>query len=172
MSLLPNFERLKVQLGLQEEKEKTRCEELQECVSCPPLSYEERLGGFALCFGAGMFLTLTSMFSFARLLRGYPRDFAIKYTCGNLIAICSTAFLIGPRKQIQNMSHERRWIAALVWLGAMAMTLISALAVESAELTTLCILVQFGAGIWCVRACVRLCKPPPLSLPERDRVPD
>lgn len=145
-TLLP--ERVRVTFGLQKEKEKTRLEELEETLTCTWLTYEDRLLGFALCFGAGILLSLSSMFSFARLLRGYPRDFAIKYTCGNLLAICSTAFLISPRKQVANMTHERRWVAALAWCGAMVMTLISAFAIHIGEITFLCILVQFGAGVW------------------------
>ncbi|KAG8470457.1 hypothetical protein KFE25_008878 [Diacronema lutheri] len=146
MSLLP--ERLRVQLGLEVEKPQTQLQELQEALSCSALTYEERLIGFGLCFGAGALLSLTSLFSFARLMRGYPRDFAVKYTLGNLIAICSTAFLVGPRKQVANMMHERRWLTVTVWCGAMVLTLTSALCVKEAGVTFICILVQFTAGVW------------------------
>jgi len=106
--------------------------------------------GFGFCFLAGVALTLTSMFSFTKMVMGHPRDFAIKYTFGNILAICSTGFLIGPMRQIKNMSAESRWIAALIYAGAMVLTLVAAFAIKSAGITVLCIMCQFCAGVWYV----------------------
>lgn len=148
-----SLERIQISLGLKaEERERpTRLQQLEESVSCSEMSHEDRLFGFALCFGAGVLLSLSSMFSFARLLRGHPRDFAVKYTVGNILAICSTAFLISPRRQFRQMTEESRWVAAAVWIGAMVATLLSAFVTKIAAVTLLCIVVQFSAGIWCVR---------------------
>lgn len=90
------------------------------------------------------------MFSFTKLLLGQPRDFAIKYTLGNVLALCSTAFLIGPMRQVRNMTASHRWVAALIYLGAMAMTLVSVFKFENAPLTLVCIIMQFCAMVWYV----------------------
>mmetsp|Transcript_11451 Transcript_11451/g.29774 ORF Transcript_11451/g.29774 Transcript_11451/m.29774 type:complete len:229 (+) Transcript_11451:62-748(+) len=110
----------------------------------------QRFWGFAACFCAGVLLSITSMFSFTKLVLGQPRDFAIKYTLGNIIAICSTAFIIGPMRQVKNMSASHRWLAALLYLGAMVLTLVSAFYVQNAFVTLLCILAQFCAMVWYV----------------------
>ncbi|KAJ1635457.1 vesicle transport protein, partial [Pavlovales sp. CCMP2436] len=115
---------------------------------CPSLTYEQRLYGFAICFTAGVLLTLTSMFSFTKLLLGYPTDFAIKYTFGNLIAICSTGFLIGPMRQFRQMTAATRWMAVVVYFGAMVMTLVSAFKIQIAMVTVLFIIIQFCAMVW------------------------
>jgi len=138
------LDRIKLQLGL---REKTEMEELQEQV-CPKLTFEQRMMGFIGCFACGIVLTLTSMFSFTKLVLGYPRDFAIKYTFGNIIAIASSCFLMGPMRQLRNMSAESRWIAASIYLGAMVMTLVAAFGMQHAEITVLCIILQFCAGVW------------------------
>lgn len=98
----------------------------------------------------GVLLSLTSMFSFTKLVLGYPRDFAIKYTLGNIIAICSTAFIIGPMRQVRNMSASHRWLAAMLYVGAMILTLVSAFYAKSAFITLLCIIAQFCAMVWYV----------------------
>lgn len=104
--------------------------------------------GFVICFSAGILLSLSSMFSFTKLILGYPRDFAIKYTIGNILAICSTGFLVGPGRQLRNMTAANRWIAALMYLVAMIMTLVSAFKIQIAVVTVLFIALQFCAMVW------------------------
>jgi hypothetical protein len=104
--------------------------------------------GFGICFAAGVLLSLSSMFSFTKLILGYPRDFAIKYTIGNVLAIMSTGFLIGPGRQIRNMTASSRWVAALIYLVAMIMTLVSAFKIGIAGVTVLFIVIQFSAMVW------------------------
>ena len=59
-----------------------------------------------------------------------PVTFAILYTIGNIISLCSTAFLVGPVKQIKNMFAEKRLIATIVFLVSMIITLVVAIAVR------------------------------------------
>lgn len=109
---------------------------------------QQRMYGFGICFSAGILLSLASMFSFTKLLLGYPRDFAIKYTIGNILAICSTGFLMGPARQLRNMTAAKRWVAALIYLFAMVMTLVSAFKIQIAMVTVLFIVIQFCAMVW------------------------
>jgi len=108
----------------------------------------QRMYGFGICICAGILLSLSSMFSFTKLVLGQPRDFAIKYTFGNVLAICSTGFLIGPGRQLRNMSASSRWIAALIYLFAMIMTLVSAFKIQIAGITVFFIIIQFCAMVW------------------------
>lgn len=63
---------------------------------CPKLSFKERLHGVAACFFGGMVLSLLgTMFWWT----GKTRPFAILYTLGNVVSICGTGFLIGPKRQ-------------------------------------------------------------------------
>ncbi|KAG8465839.1 hypothetical protein KFE25_005409 [Diacronema lutheri] len=140
----PTLEKMKIKLGLQE---KSELQQIQESM-CPSLTYEQRMYGFGICICAGILLSLSSMFSFTKLVLGQPRDFAIKYTFGNVLAICSTGFLIGPGRQLRNMSASSRWIAALIYLFAMIMTLVSAFKIQIAGITVFFIIIQFCAMVW------------------------
>jgi len=71
-----------------------------------------------------------------------------RYTIGNIMSILSTGFIIGPKRQINNMTNPTRAISAGVYLLAMVATLFSALALHKALLVLVCILVQFGAMAW------------------------
>ena len=55
---------------------------------------------------------------------------------------------MGPRRQIKNMTHPTRWGAALVYLAAMAGTLVTALLLKKAVFVLPCIAVQAVALFW------------------------
>lgn len=60
--------------------------------NCCNLSRKARVQGFVLCFCVGFFISCLSTISF---YRGQTTQFASFYTIGNLIALCSTGFLMG-----------------------------------------------------------------------------
>ena len=117
--------------------------------------------GFGIFFTIGAVVTLTSMFSFSQLLTGNPVPFALKYSIGNVISLFSTAFIVGPARQLKGMTAPTRWLAALVYLGAIAGTLVSALVLDSGILVLVFIIVQFCAEVWYVLSYIpygrRLC---------------
>ena len=115
---------------------------------CPTLSWDERLMGFRGCFAIGLAVSLTSMFSFVQLLAGDPAPFAWKYSIGNVLAIASSGFLVGPRSQLEKMASPLRLGATLLYLASIALTLIAALVLRYAPLTMLCIVAQFCALAW------------------------
>merc|ERR1712123_228042 len=59
-------------------------------------------------------------------LGGNLKLFAFLYTVGNLMALGSTLFLMGPMKQLSNMFAKTRVIATVVMLAALVLTLCSA----------------------------------------------
>jgi len=116
---------------------------------CPTLTFQQRLYGFCICFVVGVVISLSSMMSFSKMIAGNPAPFAIKYSLGNTIAICSTCFLMGPKTQLKRMSHPTRWIAALVYFVAIVATIVFCFTPpHSATLVIICIVVQFCAMFW------------------------
>ena len=75
--------------------------------------------------------------------------------------IYTVAFIVGPARQLKGMTAPTRWLAALVYLGAIAGTLVSALVLDSGILVIVFIIVQFCAEVWYVLSYIpygrRLC---------------
>ena len=159
------LERARGAVGLQP----TRREELVDAV-CPNMTFKQRLYGFGICFVAGCVVSLSSIMSFSQLLKGHPAPFAITYTLGNLISVCSTMLLVGPMRQLKRMSEPTRAVAAFVFVSAMVMTLVVALAFHWQEgdtslptlLLMVCIIVQALALFWYALSYIpygrRMCK--------------
>ena len=82
------------------------------------------------------------------VLLGRPNKFAFLYTCGNLISIFGTFFLVGPKRQFKNMTHPYRRKAASIFLSSIVLTFICLYAIHSRLLTVIFVIVQFGAYIW------------------------
>lgn len=89
---------------------------------CPKLSWEHRFIGWAICFGVGWILQIVSFGRIMTVITSGPTKLAVMYTIGNLLALVSTFFFAGPRRQCKKMKHPSRWIASLIYLGAMVAT--------------------------------------------------
>lgn len=109
------------------------------------LSKTQRLWGFGICFGIGIFFSFFAIFllSLAQIIM-----FAIFFTLGNLLSLASTSFLVGPEKQLKLAFAKERIIATLIYLGTMVGTLLCAFMLHSVILTIICCIVQFGALFW------------------------
>jgi hypothetical protein len=138
---------------------------------CSTLSWEDRVMGFLGCFAVGLALSLSSLLSFPMLLVGHPTPFAWKYSVGNCVSLASSAFLVGPRAQWEQMSSPVRLGATTMYIVSILLTMLSALVFQFALLTFLCMIIQFCALGWycasyipfgrsCIQACVgRVCCP-------------
>ncbi|KAK2453193.1 vesicle transport protein SFT2B [Trifolium repens] len=107
------------------------------------LSTTQRIYGFAACLIAGLACMLLSMIVFAKLMK-----FAILFTFGNLLAVGSTGFLLGPTQQMAMMFDPIRVFATAIYLGCVVIALICGLLIHSKVLTLLAIIVEIGALIW------------------------
>nr|ACU17006.1 unknown [Glycine max] len=107
------------------------------------LSTTQRIYGFASCLVAGLACMLLSMIVFAK-----PIKFAALFTFGNLLAVGSTAFLLGPAQQLGMMVDPVRVFATAIYLGCVAIALICALWIHSKVLTIIAIIIEIGALIW------------------------
>ena len=117
----------------------------------PSLSWNQRWYGFCGCFVLGGMMSLLSSFS---LVKGDIKSFAIFYSLGNIIAISSTGFVWGPKKQCKKMFHKSRAIATVVYLVCIVATLIVActnLGMTDGAKVGVCIvliIIQFIALCW------------------------
>jgi hypothetical protein len=92
---------------------------------CPSLSYQQRMYGFAGCFVTGWFVSFLSTMS---LWSGNFKSFGIMYTFGSIVALCSSGFLLGPKRQCKNMCKKIRIVATCFYLGSLLAVIITAAA--------------------------------------------
>ncbi|KAG5382003.1 hypothetical protein IGI04_033473 [Brassica rapa subsp. trilocularis] len=113
---------------------------------------KQRFYGFAICLSAGLTCTLLSMLVFFN-----PVKFGITFTLGNLMALGSTAFLIGPQRQVTMMLDPARIYATALYLASIIIALRIGnfqSIVEEEEvvrnklLTLLAIILEFSGLIW------------------------
>ena len=92
-------------------------------------------------------LSIISIFSVSNITDN-AAQFAVLYTLGNIVALCSTMFLWGPKRQFNNMTAEHRLLATSIYFVAMIVTFIVAFQTKEPGLVFLCILFQFLAATW------------------------
>ncbi|XP_030012226.1 vesicle transport protein SFT2A [Sphaeramia orbicularis] len=110
------------------------------------LSYSTRLKWFVICFAAGI---LCSILGTALLfLPGGIKLFAVFYTLGNIAALSSTCFLMGPLKQLKRMFEPTRLIATIVMLLCLVLTLCAAFWWNKRGLAIIFCILQFLAMTW------------------------
>ncbi|KAG0244636.1 Vesicle transport protein [Actinomortierella wolfii] len=115
-------------------------------ISCFSLTRTQRLYGFGICFIVGFLISILSTISLATGLIGL---FAVFFTLGNIISLFSTAFLIGPMRQLKTMFAPVRMIASIVYIVTMILTLIVAFTLRSPFLLCLILCIaQFLALFW------------------------
>ncbi|WCJ30592.1 Got1/Sft2-like vescicle transport protein family [Euphorbia peplus] len=138
------FEKMKMLVGMEVQEEEEEEEEEEDFFNrnCT-LSTKQRLYGFAICFLSGLASTLLSMLVFF-----HPIKFGITFTFGNLLSLGSTAFLIGPKRQVTMMLDPARIYATALYLASMIVALFCALYVHNKLLTLLAIVLEFGALVW------------------------
>ena len=119
---------------------------ISEALDASSLSYSTRIKGFVACFVLGVFVSLLSTVLYA--LTFNLVTFSILYTLGNVLALTSTCFLMGPLNQIKKMFAPTRWIATTLMLTFLALTLLSAFVFQKKGLTILFCIFQFFAMTW------------------------
>eukprot|EP00730_Choanoeca_flexa_P014336 TRINITY_DN6235_c0_g1_i2.p1 TRINITY_DN6235_c0_g1~~TRINITY_DN6235_c0_g1_i2.p1 ORF type:complete len:177 (+),score=16.16 TRINITY_DN6235_c0_g1_i2:202-732(+) len=115
------------------------------CGTMCKLTRKQRLYGFAICFALGFVISIVGSIFIAT---GKTIPFAVCYSIGTVLSLSSSLFLWGPWHQIKNMFKETRWLATVIMLIAIAMTLVSAIVWKSVGLTLLFALIQFCAVFW------------------------
>ncbi|PON72095.1 Vesicle transport protein, SFT2-like [Parasponia andersonii] len=107
------------------------------------LSPTQRMYAFAACLIAGLACMFLSLIVFAK-----PIKFALLFTFGNVLAVGSTAFLLGAEQQIRMMFDSVRIFATAIYLGCVVLALICALWIHSKILTILAMIIEILALVW------------------------
>eukprot|EP01089_Gocevia_fonbrunei_P014098 TRINITY_DN3788_c0_g1_i4.p1 TRINITY_DN3788_c0_g1~~TRINITY_DN3788_c0_g1_i4.p1 ORF type:complete len:168 (-),score=7.10 TRINITY_DN3788_c0_g1_i4:8-511(-) len=132
----------KVWLNLEPEEEKTVWDEINEAVS---MSYKHRLYGFGICLGLAILCFIIALFSLQLLS---VVAFALFYTCGNLLLLGSTFFLVGPVKQLKNMFKPWRLIASAIFVICMGLTIFMVIFKPIGIVILILVVIQFAALVW------------------------
>ncbi|XP_006341357.1 vesicle transport protein SFT2B [Solanum tuberosum] len=127
-------------LGENEEQQDNLFGDQEALCSVSPL---QRVYGFAACLLAGFICMFLSMIVFIK-----PIKFALLFTFGNMLAIGSTTFLIGPMQQLSMMMDPVRAYATYMYVGCVVLALICALWIHSKILTLLAIICEICALVW------------------------
>lgn len=132
--------------GRDEEDEESTI--LTEFSDATTLSWTTRLKGFLICFVTGILFSISA--TFFLMIPGLVgvRLFAVFYTFGNLIALVSTCFLMGPLNQLKRMFAETRFIAAILVFFFLIFTILAAVVWKNAPLAMIFCGLQFLAFTW------------------------
>lgn len=122
---------------------RTFAEQIDEATT---LSYKERLIGFGVCFIIGWVVSMASISGVMTIVTN-PSRFAILYTIGNIVSLCSTMFLYGPFEQIKTMFHPTRRVATWTYIFCIVATLIAARSGQTL-IVFLLMFLQFCAMVW------------------------
>ncbi|CAI5770407.1 transport SFT2A [Podarcis lilfordi] len=79
------------------------------------LSFSTRVKWFAICFASGIVCSILGT-AMLWLPGAGTKLFAVFYTLGNIAALASTCFLMGPVKQLKKMFEPTRLIVTIVML--------------------------------------------------------
>ncbi|KAK4384859.1 Vesicle transport protein SFT2B [Sesamum angolense] len=123
--------------GSDEEQQDNLPEETEGLCSLS-LLYRVFMGSPLVC-SRGLF----SLIVFAK-----PIKFALLFTFGNMLAVGSTAFLIGPGQQLRMMLDPVRVYATAIYVGCVVLALVCALLIHSKILTIIAIICEICALIW------------------------
>jgi len=118
---------------------------VDQALDASTLSWSTRIKGFAICFGLGLFISILGSIMF---YTGSTTKFAILYSLGNIVALCSTCFLMGPVAQIKRMFSSSRWLATVLMLFFLVLTILSAVWWDSGLLVLIFCILQFCAMVW------------------------
>ncbi|XP_025768639.1 vesicle transport protein SFT2A [Puma concolor] len=110
------------------------------------LSFNTRLKWFAICFVCGILFSILG--TGLLWLPGGVKLFAVFYTLGNIAALASTCFLMGPMKQLKKMFETTRLLATIIMLLCFILTLCAALWWHKKGLALLFCILQFLSMTW------------------------
>ncbi|KAK8735190.1 hypothetical protein OTU49_005553 [Cherax quadricarinatus] len=128
------------------EEEEERGNIITQVIDNSSLSWNTRVKGFAICFALGFLFSILG--SALLFLPGGFILFAVFYTLGNILALSSTCFLMGPVNQFKKMFAKTRIIATIVVFLSLIMTLVAAFVLHKKALALLMVIIQFLAMTW------------------------
>ncbi|XP_028993089.1 vesicle transport protein SFT2B-like [Betta splendens] len=120
---------------------------LERANQASTLSWGTRMKGFLLCFILGGVCSILGTCMLWIPGAGLA-VFAVLYSVGNILALASTMFLMGPWKQLKTMCAKERALATIIMLVCLVLTLCAAFWWKSNGLALLFVILQFLAFTW------------------------
>lgn len=96
---------------------------LEDMSDACKLSWKQRMIGFVCCAAIGVVLGFLGYLSLIMPGVNKFRKFAIIFTLGNIVALMSTGFLVGPMRQLRKMLEGGRIVFTLIYFSMMGLTL-------------------------------------------------
>ncbi|KAM8904937.1 vesicle transport protein SFT2B-like [Spinachia spinachia] len=120
---------------------------LERANQASTLAWGTRMKGFVVCFVLGI---VSSILGSCMLWVPHVglAVFAVLYSVGNLSALASTMFLIGPCRQLKTMFAKERALATVIMTVCLALTLCAAFWWKNNGLALLFCVLQFLAFAW------------------------
>ena len=115
---------------------------------CPTLSLRQRIVGFVVWVILGFIFSMLSFGVIFAIASGKFIKFAILYTLGVIWSLAGSFFLMGPFRQLKRMFAKTRVLTTIVFLIAIAMTIVSAIILKNAWLVLVFVIVQYCAFTW------------------------
>ncbi|TDG95913.1 hypothetical protein EPR50_G00243860 [Perca flavescens] len=120
---------------------------LERANQASTLAWGTRVKGFVACFVLGVVCSILGT-----CLLWIPRSglaaFAVLYSVGNICALASTMFLIGPCRQLKTMCAKERALATVIMMVCLALTLCAAFWWKNNGLALIFCVLQFVAFTW------------------------
>ncbi|GBM85639.1 Vesicle transport protein SFT2A [Araneus ventricosus] len=119
---------------------------MHQVIDASSLSWSTRIKGFIICFILGFGFSILGS-----ALLALPKGlilFGIFYSLGNITALASTMFLMGPWNQCQKMFAPTRILATIAMLGFLILTLLAAFLWKKTGLTIVFCIFQFLSMTW------------------------
>uniref|UniRef100_A0A8D0EAV0 Vesicle transport protein n=1 Tax=Salvator merianae TaxID=96440 RepID=A0A8D0EAV0_SALMN len=138
------MEKLRRVLSGQDDEEQGLTSQVLDASS---LSFSTRVKWFAICFASGIVCSILGT-TMLWLPGGGLKLFAVFYTLGNIAALASTCFLMGPVKQLKKMFEPTRLIVTIVMLVSFILTLCAVFWWGKKGLAVLFCIIQFLAMTW------------------------
>ncbi|XP_045907619.1 vesicle transport protein SFT2B-like [Micropterus dolomieu] len=141
------MDKLKNVLGVQDEGSRDGPGILERANQASTLAWGTRMKGFLICFVLGVLCSVlgTCMLWIPGLGLAV---FAVLYSLGNICALGSTMFLIGPLRQLKTMCAKERAFATIIMLVCLVLTLCAAFWWKNNGLALLFCILQFLAFTW------------------------
>ncbi|KAM8722462.1 vesicle transport protein SFT2B-like [Acanthopagrus schlegelii] len=120
---------------------------LERANQASTLAWGTRMKGFIVCFVLGIVCSIlgTCMLWIPGIGLAV---FAVFYSVGNICALASTMFLIGPCRQLMTMCAKERALATAIMLVCLVLTLCAAFWWKNNGLALLFCVLQFLAFTW------------------------
>ncbi|RXN27612.1 ribosomal S6 kinase alpha-2 [Labeo rohita] len=121
--------------------------QLVKILDSSTLSFGTRVKWFIICFAGGVLCSILGT-ALLFLPKAGIKLFAVFYTLGNIAALLSTCFLMGPFKQLKRMFEPTRLIATIMLLLFLVLTLCAVFWWGKKGLAIIFCILQFLAMTW------------------------